>query len=192
MGPTTTRFRGWRVVAAESRATLARPRYAALAVAGALAVLTVTVVAHNWRLVTDVIVGGGLPPAERIGLVVRLYPVVSPVYGPARSGALVALAALAGLDLALVGRHLGEFGAPTRGGGGGTVGLALGLLGAGCPSCGQALVVGALSLFGGTGLLAGLPLGGLEFLLVAFLPLAASVRWLAAGLRAGREGCRVG
>lgn len=180
-----------RATADEGRRTLSTPRYAGLAVTAALAMLTTVVVIDNRRLVGDVVLGGGLSFADRLALFVSLYPGVNVVYGPVRTALLLVVVGLFGWNLATVARHVAVRGWSTRGGGGSTLGLALGLLGAGCPSCGQALVVGVLAMAGGTGLLAGLPLGGLEFVLLPVFPLAFSIAWLSRGLRTAREGCRV-
>lgn len=70
--------------------------------------------------------------------------------------------------------------------------MVLGTLGAGCASCGSVLLVGVLSLAGASGVLAALPLDGLEFALLAICALLLSTFWIADGMRGGTvPGCPI-
>lgn len=186
-----TRRADWARMGRETGRTLRSPAYAAVALAATLAVLAATVAVLNWRLVADFVLGGGLPVSERLLLFAALFPFVNLAYGTLESLLLTVVAVAVGANAAVAVRHLRVAGASPGATGSGAVGLAAGVLGAGCPTCGQALLVGVLSMAGATGALGALPLGGTELLVVALLPVAVSLHWLARGLRTAREGCSV-
>lgn len=182
----------WRLLGRTARLVLSAPRYAALAVGAAAASLTLFVVSLNAPLVLDVVVGGSLPLANRVRILLELYPFVGTSFGPGEGALLVAVAGLTGVDAALAGYHLREHGLGLREGGAGTVGVLLGALGAGCAACGSAVLLGLLSLFGVTTSLLFLPLDGLEFAVLGLGALLLSAFWLADGMRGGRiAGCPV-
>jgi hypothetical protein len=105
---------------------------------------------------------------------------------------LVLVAALTGVDVALVAYHVREHRVTLGEGGTSAVGLLLGTIGAGCAACGSAVLAGLLSLVGAAGLLTMLPLDGLEFSLLALVALLLSIHWLADGMRGGEiRGCPV-
>ncbi len=62
--------------------------------------------------------------------------------------------------------------------GGSGLGLVLGLIGVGCASCGSAILLSLLSIFGATGALAILPLHGMEFTILGVLLLMYSIHSL--------------
>ncbi|WP_121821839.1 hypothetical protein [Halostella salina] len=182
----------WRLVGRTARLVLGVPRYALLAVVAALVGLTLFVYTLNVGLINALVLGGSLPVENRLGILVNLYPVVSPTaYTAAETGILLAVAALIGVNVALVAYHLVEH-ATLRGGTGSAAGVVLGTLGAGCAACGSTVLAGLLSLFGATGLLTLLPLDGLEFALLSLGVLLLSLYWLADGMRGGMiRGCPV-
>ncbi|PSQ28687.1 hypothetical protein BRD03_02350 [Halobacteriales archaeon QS_9_68_17] len=182
----------WRLVARTVRLVLGKPAYALVAALAAVVGLTLFVYSLNARLINDLVLGGSLPPSNRLSILLNLYPVVSPTaYTGAESAVLVAVAAFTGVNVALVAYHLLE-NATLRGGSGSAAGVVLGTLGAGCAACGSTLLAGVLSLFGATGLFALLPLHGLEFALLSLVVLVLSLYWLADGMRGGRiRGCPV-
>lgn len=107
-------------------------------------------------------------------------------------GLLLVVAALVGVDVAMLTYHLREHELGAGEGAAGTAGAVLGALGAGCGACGAVLLTGVLSLFGAAGVLTLLPLEGLELTLAAVVVLVLSVYWLAEGLRGGEvRGCPV-
>lgn len=187
-----TRRRDWRLLVRTVGLVLGIPAYALVAVAGAVGGLTLIVAGQNPSLVADVVVGGSLPLAARATVLVELYPFVGTSYGPFAGALLLAVAALVGVDVALVSYHVREHGLGARQGAAGTAGAALGALGAGCGACGTVILSGLLSLAGATGLLTLLPLEGLELSLLAAGVLVLSVYWLTEGLRDGEvRGCPV-
>ena len=187
-----TRRADWRLMARTVRLVLGLPAYAALAVVAAVLGLALFVVTQNLPLVGDVVVGGSLPLDNRLAVFLGLFPFLGTSFGLASGLALLAVAALLGVDLALVGYHLREHGLSVESGGGSAVGVLLGTLGAGCAACGPAVLVGLLSLVGATGALTLLPFEGLELTGLAALALLLSIFWLADGMRGGMiRGCPV-
>jgi hypothetical protein len=186
-----TRRRDWRLLARTVRLVLGIPTYAGVALAGALAGLTTFVASQNPDLVWFALTGPGTL-GNRVDIVVGLYPYLGTSYGAYSDPLLYVLAALIGVDVAMLAYHVREHGLEAEESATGTVGVALGVLGAGCGACGTVLLTGLLSLFGATGVLTLLPLEGLELTLVALVVLVLSVYWLAEGLRGGEiRGCPV-
>lgn len=187
-----TRFRDWRLMARTTRLVLSSPAYALLAVLSGVASLSVFVFSRNVTLLVQVIILGDLPIAARLQVAVGLYPGLGNAYGAPASVLLVTTAALVGVDIALVAYHLREHDLSVRDGSGGVSGVVLGTLGAGCASCGSALLAGLLSLVGAGGALTILPLDGLEFAVLALATLVLSIYWLGEGLEGGMiRGCPV-
>lgn len=175
-----------------ARLVVTLPGYAALATVTALAGLSVFVFSLNTSLVAFAASGTGLSIGSRLAILVNLYPFVGSAFGPIQGGLLVLVAALLGVDVAMVGYHLREFGLGLQQGGSGVVGVVLGTLGTGCAACGSALLVGLLSLVGLPGSLLVLPLDGLEFTLLGLVTLVLSIFWVADGMRGGKvAGCPV-
>lgn len=187
-----TRLRDWRLVARTARLVLTIPVYAALAVFAALASLSVFVLSRNLDLLGAVVLLGDLPLVARLQVLVGLYPGVGNAYAPGAAVLLVVTAALVGVDVALVAYHLREHRLSVRETSSGLAGVALGTLGAGCASCGAAVLAGLLSLVGAGSALALLPLDGLEFALIALATLVLSIYWVVRGLEGGTiRGCPV-
>ncbi|MFC6787611.1 hypothetical protein ACFQFH_17660 [Halobaculum halobium] len=204
-----------RLVARTIRLVLGVPAYGILAAVVSLVALSGFVLSQNVALVRDTVVGGSLPLDARVTILVEQYPFVGTVYGSLAGAMLVAIAILAGANVAVVGYHLRENGILTgdaaggnatstetgsrpgtgpgaTGGLGSAVGVFLGALGAGCAACGSAVLVGVLSLVGASGVVLFLPFDGLEFTLLALIPLALSLFWLADGMRGAEiRGCPV-
>lgn len=187
-----TRVEDWRLMGRVTRLVLTIPGYAAIAIVTTIVALTTFVISLNIPLVVDLVVGGSLPLDTRLRVLVELYPFVGTAFGPLQGGLLLIVAAITGIDLALVAYQFRKHGVALREGGTASVGALLGALGAGCAACGSALLVGILSLLGVQASLLFLPLDGLEFALAALVVLTLSVYWLARGLRGGMiNGCPV-
>lgn len=186
-----TRRRDWRLLVRTVRLVLGIPAYAAVAVLAGAAGLTLFVATQNPDLVAFVLTGP-LAPGDRLQVFVGLYPYLGTSYGTLSDPLLVVVAALVGVDVAMLAYHVREHGLAAEDGASGTAGVVLGVLGAGCGACGTVLLTGLLSLVGATGALALLPLEGTELTLLAVLVLVLSVYWLAEGLRGGEiRGCPV-
>lgn len=187
-----TRTDDLRLVARTVRLVLGGPGYALVALVAALGALVVFTVPQNWTLFVDLVLGGSLPLASRVGILLDLFPFLGQAYTAAQGTVLVVAAGLSGVNVAMAVYHVREHRVSLRSGTGGVVGLVLGTLGAGCAACGTAVLAGLLSLVGGAGLLAALPLEGLEVTLLAVLVIALSIWWLAEGMRGGEiRGCPV-
>jgi hypothetical protein len=187
-----TRRDDWRLTARFARHVLSIPRYAVLAGLAAVVALSAFVLSQNLPLVSDVVVGGSLPLGARLRVLVALYPFLGTSYSALTGGTLLLVAALVGVNLAMVAYHVGVHGLGARKGGGSAVGVTLGMLGAGCAACGSALLAGLFSLFGVSGLLLLLPFEGLELSLLALVSLVLSMYWIADGIRGGDvNGCPV-
>ncbi|PSP78098.1 hypothetical protein BRC81_08605 [Halobacteriales archaeon QS_1_68_20] len=186
-----TRAADWRLVARTVRLVVGIPRYAALAVLAAVASLTAFSVSQNpdlgWFALT-----GPLALGDRVTILLELYPFLGTVFPPEVGVVLLGVAALVGVDVALLAYHLARRGASARSSGGSLLGVVFGVLGAGCAACGSVVLAGVLSLVGGAGALTALPLDGLEFALVGTVPLVLSVYWIAEGMRGSEvRGCPV-
>ncbi|MFC4552504.1 MULTISPECIES: hypothetical protein [Halorussus] len=186
-----TRRGDWRLMGRTVRLVLGVPTYAVGALATSIVALSAFVVAQNFELARFALVGP-LALDDRISILAGVYPFLGTSYGPVTGAALVCVAALAGVDAAMVVYHFREHGFGARESGGSAVGLALGALGAGCAACGSAVLAGVLSLFGAAGAGTFLPLEGLEFSVLALATLVLSVFWVADGMRGGEiRGCPV-
>jgi hypothetical protein len=182
----------WRLMGRTARLVLTVPVYAVLAALAAVAALTLFVVSLNVPLVMDLVVGGSLPVAGRLTILLELYPFVGTSFGPVQGLLLVVVAALTGVDVSMAVYHFREHGVSLREGGSSAVGVLLGTLGAGCAACGSAVLLGLLGLFGVSTSLLFLPLDGLEFALLALVIITLSIYWLADGMRGGEiNGCPV-
>lgn len=181
-----------RLVGRTVRLVLSIPVYAALAVLVCLGTLTAIVVSQNGSLVADLVIGGSLPLSNRLTVFTQQYPFVGPGFTTAAGLAVLVVSGLTGTNVSLVTYHLREHDLSASGGGASAVGMALGVLGAGCAACGSALVVGVLSLAGASGLVLLLPFEGLEVSFLAIVALALSTYWIAQGLRGDSvRGCPV-
>jgi hypothetical protein len=187
-----TRARDWRLMGRTARLVLTIPTYAAVGLVAALVGLTLFVATQNLQVLLDLVVGGPLPLADRVTVLLGLYPFLGTIYGPVTGVLLLALAVLIGVDVAMVVYHLREHGLSAREGSSGAVGLVLGTLGAGCAACGTAILAGLLSLVGATGLVTLLPLEGQEFSVLAIVVVVLSIYWIADGMRGGEiNGCPI-
>ncbi|ERH12844.1 MAG: hypothetical protein J07HB67_01870 [halophilic archaeon J07HB67] len=184
--------RDWRLMARTARLVLSVPAYAVVASVASVAALTLFVVSLNVPLVSSVVVGGSLPVANRLRVLVELYPFVGTSFGTAQGGLLLVVAVLSGVDVSMAVYHLREHGLSLQTGGTSLAGVVLGTLGAGCAACGSAVLLGVASLLGVGSSLLFLPLDGLEFALGASVVLVLSIHWLADGMRGGQvAGCPV-
>lgn len=187
-----TRARDWQLIGRTIQLVLGIPRYTILAVLASVGSLSLFVLSRNLDLFVNVILLGNLSPTARFTVLVGLFPLVGNAYAVTSSILLIATAVLVGIDIALLTYYLRHRRLSVREGSGSLVGVVFGTLGAGCASCGAAVLAGLFSLVGAGGVLTLLPLDGLEFTLVALVVLVLSVYWLAEGLRGGIiRGCPV-
>lgn len=190
-----------------ARLVLGLPTYAAVALLTAVVALSAFVLGQNFAL-AEFALTAPIGFEDRATILLGLYPFLGTNYGLLAEILLVTVAALSGIDVAMVVYHFREHGIGAReergeseaqasnasGGaaGGSTVGLVLGALGAGCAACGSAVLAGLLSLFGVTGAATLLPLDGIEFSILAVVALVLSIYWVADGMRGGEiRGCPI-
>lgn len=188
----------WRLMGRTVRLVLGLPAYAGIALLTTILALSAFVVGQNFAL-AEFALTAPLGFEDRATILLGLYPFLGTNYGLLAEVLLVAVAALAGVDVAMVVYHFREHGVQITEGSGGNsasggsaVGLALGALGAGCAACGSAILAGVLSLFGVAGAVTLLPFDGLEFSLLALVTLLLSIYWVADGMRGGEiQGCPI-
>lgn len=187
-----TRTRDWRLMARTGRLVLTIPAYAVLALVAGLLSLALFSLSQNYRLVLDLVIGGSLPPENRLNILLGLFPFLGTSFSFEAEVLLTLIALLAGIDVALVVYHFREHRVSLSQGGGSALGVTLGLLGAGCAACGSVVLAGLFSLLGVAGALTLLPFEGLEFSVLALLALVLSIYWMADGMRGGEiNGCPV-
>lgn len=186
------RRRDWRLMGRTTRLVLSSPAYAGFATLMAVVSLSAFVFPRNFDLLTSVVLSGTVPLGARLTLLLELYPGIGAGYATTTSVLLVAVAVLVGVDFALVAYYLREHEFTVREGTGSLTSVVLGTLGAGCASCGSAVLAGLLSFVGVGGSLTVLPLDGAEFLLVALVSVVFSIFWIARGLEGAEvRGCPV-
>ncbi len=174
------------------RLVLTIPSYAIGASIAAVAALTLFVTSLNVQLATDLIIGGALPLADRVTILIELYPFVGTSFGLLSGILLSGVSALTGINVAMAGYHLRQHDLTVAGGSASVLGVVFGTLGAGCAACGSAVFLGILGVFGVSTSVLLLPLDGLEFALLALVVITLSIHWLADGMRGGMvNGCPV-
>jgi hypothetical protein len=182
----------WHLMARTARLVLTIPTYTVIGAVSGFVILTLFIASLNLTLVFDLVIGGSLPFADRLAIMLELFPFVGTSFGPIQGALLYLVGILTGVDVAMAVYHFREHGVSVREGGASTVGIVLGALGAGCAACGSAILLGLLSLFGITTSLLFLPLEGLEFAILAVVVLTLSIYWLADGMRGGEiNGCPI-
>lgn len=176
-GELGSRLRGtWNAVVEVHR----RPLYAAAALAVSIAALSLFVLSNNLPFLVEFVVAGEAPLIRRLSGLVALYPFVGDGFDLPTSAALVALSLLMGANVAMILYRFAEIG--VLGGRGSAVGGVLGTLGAGCAACGSALLAAVFGVSASAGLLAFLPLHGVEIALAAGAVLLLSLHWTAKAL----------
>lgn len=173
----------WLLLLRATRVVLSRPRYALEAAIVAGSSLSLFIFSQNLPLLVDVILFGTLPLEAKLGIAAGMYTGMISVSRPLTSVVLFSVAALFGLNIAMLTYYLREYDLSLRSGSGSLGGIVLGTLGAGCASCGSAIIAGVLSMVGGAGAATLLPLDGLEFALLAIPLIFLSTYWLAHGIQ---------
>lgn len=182
----------WRLMGRTIRLVLTIPSYTAGAVVAAVAALTLFVTSLNLQLATDLIIGGTLPPIDRLSILAELYPFIGTSFGVVSGAVLTTVSTLTGINVAMAAYHIREHDLTVASGGASLLGVVFGTLGAGCAACGSAILLGFFGLFGVSTSVFLLPLDGLEFALLALAVITLSIHWLADGMRGGMvNGCPV-
>lgn len=171
---------------------LRRPQWLLAALLVGVGSLVLFVTFDRAVYLRTVVIGGSLSLPGRVRALASLVPAASPGVQLVRTVLIFLTAAAVGTNVALLGYQLVHNRATVRDGSGSFVGVVFATLGAGCASCGLAVVASALSLTGVSAGLTALPFEGVEFLLVALVVTVLSIHWVASGLASGAvEGCPV-
>lgn len=154
-----------------------RPRYIAIAVLGALAMLSFAAWFPNFGLVGTILMSEKFSVAEKISFVFNSYSNLMTSFSAMGSTLTIATAVLLGVNVGMMVYYLSESRGRMKLADGkmtfaGTIG---GMLGVGCASCGSLI----LSMVGLSGAIALFPLRGLEFSIAAVLLLIASMAYTA-------------
>lgn len=180
----------WRLVGRTVRLVLSLPQYAVLSTGYAVLGLSVFVFSRNVAILEQIVLVSSLPWGSRVTVVAELYPFIGTAYTTLQGTVLVLTAVLIAINMAVATYHVREHRLSIGHGSGSLGGIVLGTLGAGCATCGSAVLAGLLSIAGASGLLLALPLDGLEFSVLAVFVLLLSLYWLADGMRGGEiAGC---
>lgn len=143
------------------------PRYGILAGAAAFAVLTLALLAPQWRLIATVLGSPSFSLSEKVLTVGSLYGTLRSNLSVLTAGSVVASSLLFGVNSALVVYLIARRRTGTGTGMVASVGgLVAGSVGVGCAACGSLVLTTVLSLGGAGAALASLPLGGGEFGLI--------------------------
>lgn len=169
-----TRKTDWRLLGRTLREVLGIPRYALLATGSTYGVLSLFVISQNLDLIGQFVLFNDLPLGTRLSFLFDLYPLAGPTYTLGHALMLLGVSIAIGVNIAMIGYQLAELNLIGREGVAGAAGVVLGTFGAGCAACGTAILGGALSVAGITGVIAILPLDGREFLVIALALLVLS------------------
>lgn len=161
------------------------PLYVATALAVTVGALSLFVLSNNLPFFLDFVVAGDASLGRKLSALVALYPFVGDGFDLPTSIALLALSLLMGANVAMILYRFVEIG--VIGGGGSAVGGVLGTLGAGCAACGSALLAAVFGVSASAGMLAFLPLHGVEIAVVAGAVLLLSLHWTAETLNSDPE-----
>lgn len=154
------------------------PRYAALALATALAVFVFATWLPNLGLIWEIGASSSVRLSDKIQILASLVGSITTNFTLFSALSLVAVALLFGANVAMIAygvalrRQFGQTGVTASVGG-----LAAGLTGVGCAACGTFLLAPMLAAAGATGFLAMLPFGGEEFSAAGIVLLCSSLFW---------------
>ena len=165
----------------------ANSSYIALASTLAIAAFIFAVWLPNFGLIGEVFSTSSAPLAAKLKVAISLLGGIGTNFSFLSAGYTIAIAALFGINLAMIVYFLKRtrlrqgFGGQARAGlsrqnlAAGVGGIASGALGIGCAACGSFILSTALSSFGAAGALAILPLRGGEFGILSVVLLAFSL-----------------
>lgn len=168
-------------------------RYALAAVLGAAVALLFVVFAQNPNVFVDVVLFSSFPLSTRIEVIWGLLPLVSPAYTLVTTAVVAFVAAIIGINVALMAYMFTAGGGGVKESSGSTVGAVLATFGVGCTACGLP-VIGELAIIfgfaGAVGSIGFLPFGGNEFTALAVLVLVLSMYWIVRNINED-EACRI-
>lgn len=160
-------------------------RYVIVAAAAALIAFTLSVWLRNISLIVTAFTSSLFSPGDRLLLLFRLLGGIATADTVLVAVMTVVLSLLFGVNIALLVYYFAQRKKlPAAKESVTTVsGVIAAVFGVGCSACGTLVLGAILSSVGATGLLALLPLGGGEFLIISIALLAASIYWIAKSIQ---------
>lgn len=163
-------------------------RYIGIALGFGFIAFAISLWLHNINLINSALFSPLFSISDNALLLLRLLGGITTNVTPLMAVLIVVMAAVFGINAALLiysfshkQKLSGVYTAGSMAGG-----IVSALFGAGCASCGTYLLGATLASFGVSGMLAFLPLGGQELLIVSIGLLAASTVWLAKSMQAAK------
>lgn len=154
-------------------------RYSLLALVIALVVFTGAVWLPNISLIGTVLTTASASFMDKLSFLLSLYWAIGSNFTLLSASYTIAIAILFGINLTLLVYYIRRVSGGIRGikvtGAAGIGGLISGIFGIGCAACGTFILTSVLALFGATGFLALLPLGGEEFGILGVILLMYSI-----------------
>jgi hypothetical protein len=166
---------GLRAAARQIAATLRSPLDVLLAIAAGASLLAFSVWLPNLGLLWHLTASGHLSVAGRLRLLWSSLGALATNFTPLEAALTVAVSVLFGLTVALTARALRKRTAEQAAGSLGVAGAAVGLLGAGCSTCGAVLLSSLVGAGASASFVATLPLHGLELSIASLLLLATAL-----------------
>lgn len=156
-------------------------RYTMFAIAVALTVLFLAIWFPNLRLIAAVVFSPGTSVAEKVALPISLLGSIWTNFTPTAATYTIAISVLFGVYCAMLIYSLRRRIRAARGGdlAMSVMGIASGVLGIGCASCGSLILLWGLSVLGAAGAFALLPFGGMEFGILGVVLLIISIHLIA-------------
>lgn len=163
------------------RKVFRKPIYALIALITSFTMFALAVWLPNISLIVSVMSHPGISLSDKLNLPVSLLGSIATNFTLLSASYTIAIAILVGINTAfivyVIRRQRSAL--PKTGAAAGMVGVASGILGAGCTACGTIILTSVLATFGGAGALAFLPLRGGEFGILGVILLLASFFLLA-------------
>lgn len=155
--------------------------------------LTVLLLPTDHQIILDIVVFGDASLRTRLSVIYNILPLTGgTTYTVFTDVMMYMVSLLVSMNITLLLYHLKEHGLEFQNTAGGTLSSLLGVFGAGCASCGSALLTAVFSVFGISGALTILPLHGGEFLIIAIAVSLLSIIWMSKGLKGGMvRGCPI-
>lgn len=150
------------------------PKYLIVCFITLFIILTGLSLYDNIELLQLVLTSTTLPVIDRFMIILNQYPVINTVTPIVDDIGQVLIAIGIGVNIALLYNQYDSGRIQFRNSATTSIGTSLAIFGAGCASCGAALLGSVLSLIGGTSLFVLLPYGGKEILWISIVLLVGS------------------
>jgi len=156
-------------------------RYVILTIIVAAFVFTFAVWLPNLKLISEVVFNSSASVIAKINFLLSLFGSIQTNFSPVSATYTIVIAVLFGINIALLAYYIRSIRSkiPSSGAALSLGGLVSGAFGIGCAACGTFILTPILALFGASGFLAILPLGGEEFGFLGVGLLGFSVFWTA-------------